>query len=80
MAATAVGSGALGGTPATGAVTQKLSMQLLQAVASVTTTASGLPSDPHRRKELTHVCVCLFFGIGMWSLNSAHMATLTLAL
>ena len=50
-----------GGAAASAAGLGALSMQLLRAVAAAATTPAGLPSDPHRRKELTQACVCLFF-------------------
>ena len=40
---------------------ETLSMQLLRAVAAAACNPAGLPPDPHRRKELTQACVCLFF-------------------
>ena len=53
--------GAFGGAPAAAGGEEALSMQLLRAVAAGATNPAGLPADPHRRKELTQACVCLFF-------------------
>ena len=69
-AAAGGGAGALGGAagPSDG-----LSMQLIKAVEA--DTLQGLPTDPHRRKELMQVCSCLFLVCSPYSAARPPAAT-----